>query len=137
MRETERYSYRVFWSDEDGEYVAVCAELPGLSWLAGSPEKALAGARRAAREAAALLRASGDPVPEPLAKRRYSGVFKVRVPPEVHRRLALEASEQNVSLNRLVSAKLAAPLERTTASEVREPAPAYSRGRGRRRTSRG
>jgi hypothetical protein len=49
----------------------------------------------------------GEPVPVPLADRRYSGEFKVRIPPEQHRRLAIEASEQGVSLNRLVSAKLA------------------------------
>jgi predicted HicB family RNase H-like nuclease len=31
----------------------------------------------------------------------------VRVPPEVHKQLALEAAESGVSLNRLVSSKLA------------------------------
>jgi hypothetical protein len=34
-------------------------------------------------------------------------VFKVRIPPEVHRGLVQEASEQGVSLNRLVTVKLA------------------------------
>jgi predicted RNase H-like HicB family nuclease len=29
-----RYSYRVFWSEEDAEFVAVCTEIPGLSGLA-------------------------------------------------------------------------------------------------------
>ena len=48
-----------------------------------------------------------ESLPEPLAMRRYSGQFKVRIPPEVHRRLSMEASESKVSLNRLVSAKLA------------------------------
>ncbi len=31
----------------------------------------------------------------------------VRVPPEVHRSLAIRAAEQGVSMNRLVSARLA------------------------------
>ncbi len=31
----------------------------------------------------------------------------IRVPPETHRRLAVEAAEAGVSLNRLASAKLA------------------------------
>jgi predicted HicB family RNase H-like nuclease len=31
----------------------------------------------------------------------------VRVPPEVHRQLAIEAAESGVSLNRIASAKLA------------------------------
>jgi predicted HicB family RNase H-like nuclease len=35
------------------------------------------------------------------------GKFLVRVPAEVHRRLVLEAAEQHVCLNRLVSDRLA------------------------------
>ena len=46
-------------------------------------------------------------VPEPVYSRRFSGKFMVRVPPEVHRKLALEAAEQGISLNRVVSSKLA------------------------------
>ncbi|MBD3347440.1 MAG: toxin-antitoxin system HicB family antitoxin, partial [Chitinivibrionales bacterium] len=42
----------------------------------------------------------------PIASKHFSGKFVVRVPPEVHRRLALEASENGISLNRLASAKL-------------------------------
>ena len=38
--------------------------------------------------------------------RKYSGKFMVRVPPEVHRALALKAAEAGVSLNRLASSKL-------------------------------
>jgi len=34
-------------------------------------------------------------------------VFKVRVPPDTHRRLAIEAAEARVSLNRIASEKLA------------------------------
>lgn len=36
------------------------------------------------------------------------GEFRVRIPPEVHRALAMQAAERGVSLNRLASAKLAA-----------------------------
>jgi predicted HicB family RNase H-like nuclease len=50
---------------------------------------------------------NGEPVPEPIAARKFSGKFMVRVPPEVHRHLALEAAESGVSLNRLASVKLA------------------------------
>jgi predicted HicB family RNase H-like nuclease len=47
-------------------------------------------------------------MPAPLAVMRYSGEFRVRIPPEVHRSLAMQAAEQGVSLNRLASAKLSA-----------------------------
>ena len=33
--------------------------------------------------------------------------FRVRIPPELHRQLAMTAAEQGISLNRLASAKLA------------------------------
>lgn len=49
---------------------------------------------------------SGETMPEPIATRRYSGRFMVRIPPEQHRRLALEAAEAGISLNRLASARL-------------------------------
>jgi predicted RNase H-like HicB family nuclease len=42
---SDRYTYRVTWSEEDEEYVGLCAEFPGLSWLASTPEEALAGVR--------------------------------------------------------------------------------------------
>jgi predicted HicB family RNase H-like nuclease len=105
----ERYTYRVHWSEEDQEYVAQCAELPGLSALDKDPQKAFREARELAEAGVELLHERGEPVPLPFSERAYSGAFKVRIPPEMHRRLAMEASEQGVSLNRLVAAKLGAP----------------------------
>jgi predicted RNase H-like HicB family nuclease len=35
----DRYTYRVTWSAEDGEYVGLCAEFPSLSWLASTYPK--------------------------------------------------------------------------------------------------
>jgi len=104
----KHYTYRVTWSTEDGEHVALCAEFPSLSWLAKTPEAALKGVQKVVADVVADLQASGEAVPEPLADRRYSGEFRVRIPPQLHRALALSAAEQGVSLNRLASAKLAA-----------------------------
>jgi predicted RNase H-like HicB family nuclease len=106
LAETDRYAYRVIWSEEDGQCVGLCAEFPSLSWLGGTPEKALRGIRKVVAGVLSDMQANDEPVPEPLSARRYSGRFMVRVPPEVHQRLALEAAEENISLNRLVSAKL-------------------------------
>ena len=103
----DHYTYRVTWSREDGEHLGLCAEFPSLSWLAAKPEKALAGIQKIVADAIADMEANGEPVPEPLAERQYSGEFRVRIPPHVHRALAMEAAEQGISLNRLASAKLA------------------------------
>jgi predicted RNase H-like HicB family nuclease len=48
--ENDRYTYRVIWLEEDGEYVGLCVEFPSLSWLAGEPEEALRGIRQVVEE---------------------------------------------------------------------------------------
>lgn len=104
--EKDRYTYRVTWSEEDDEYVGLCVEFPSLSWLAESPEAALQGIRQVVADVVADMAANDEPIPEALAGKKYSGKFMVRVPPELHRRLVLEAAESGISLNRLASAKL-------------------------------
>ena len=103
----DHYTYRVTWSVDDAEHIGLCAEFASLSWLAPTPEEALSGIRAVVADVVKDLRASGESVPDPIAERRYSGQFRVRIPPLVHRQLALQAAEEGVSLNRLASAKLA------------------------------
>ena len=107
MNVAEHYTYRVAWSAEDGSFVGTVAELPSLSWLAETRAEAFEGIQRLVADVIDDLEANGEPVPEALADRAYSGQFIVRVPPEVHRQLVLDAAEQHVSLNRLVSSRLA------------------------------
>ncbi|MCF7695306.1 type II toxin-antitoxin system HicB family antitoxin [Mycetohabitans rhizoxinica] len=104
----DHYTYRVTWSPEDGEHVGLCVEFPSLSWLAATPEEALTGIRQAVADAVADMQANGERIPEPVADRHFSGEFRVRIPPQLHRMLAMQAAEEGVSLNRLASAKLAA-----------------------------
>jgi predicted HicB family RNase H-like nuclease len=104
----KHYTYRVTWSPQDDEHVALCAEFPSLSWLAKSPEAALKGIQQVVSEAVADMQANGESVPQPLAEKHYSGEFRIRIPPQLHRSLAMAAAEEGVSLNRLASAKLAA-----------------------------
>lgn len=80
MLKNDRYTYRITWSEEDQEYAGLCVEFPSLSWP--------------------------DTNPEPLSGKRFSGKFMVCIPPELHRKLAIEAQEEGISLNRLASDKL-------------------------------
>jgi hypothetical protein len=47
----DRYTYRVTWSEDDKEYVGLCAEFPSLSWLATKPEVALKEIRKLVEDA--------------------------------------------------------------------------------------
>ena len=107
VTETDKYTYRVSWSEEDEEFVGLCAEFPSLSWLAESPEAALKGIRKVVRDCIKDMTNDGEVIPPAIATRNYSGKFMVRVPPDVHRKLAVKAAESGVSLNRVASAKLA------------------------------
>lgn len=102
----DKYTYRVTWSEEDAEYLAVCAEFASLSWLARTPEAALKGIRKLVSQVVADMLVNEEPVPEPISTKRFSGKFMVRVPPDLHRQLAIQAAEAGVSLNRLASSKL-------------------------------
>lgn len=106
MNRADHYSYRVRWSGEDGEFVGTVAELPSLSWLDADRALAFQGIQDLAAGVVADMLAAGETPPAAIADREYSGKFMVRIPPELHRQLALEAAEQHVSLNRLASSRL-------------------------------
>ncbi len=107
IHETDKYTYRVTWSEEDEEFVGLCAEFPSLSWLSENPEKAVRGVRVLVKDSVEEMEQNGEKIPKPISTRQFSGKFMIRVPPEVHRQLATEAAESGVSLNRIASAKLA------------------------------
>lgn len=107
MIDYKHYTYRVTWSEEDGEHVALCAEFPSLSYLAQKPTNALQGLVKLVGEVVEDMEDNGEPIPEPIAGKSYSGKFQVRIPPEQHRNLAIKAAEDGISLNRYVSSRLA------------------------------
>ncbi|HUU41634.1 MAG TPA: hypothetical protein VMW42_11890 [Desulfatiglandales bacterium] len=74
----DRYTYRVTWSEDDNEYVGLCAEFRSLSWLSATPESALKGIRKLVAETVADMESNDEIVPEPIACRQYSGKFMVR-----------------------------------------------------------
>ena len=67
----------------------------------------LSGIRKEVADVVEEMAESGESVPEALSEKKYTGRFKVRTPAIVHRTLATEAAAQGISINRLVSAKLA------------------------------
>ena len=68
MLTDDQYTYRVTWSEENKEYVGLCAELASMSWLAQKPEDALAGIRAVVAEAIEDMQFSGERLPTPIAK---------------------------------------------------------------------
>jgi len=59
----DRYTYRITFSGEDNEYVGLCAEFPGLSWLADTPEAALKGIRKLLGKVLEDMQKEGETIP--------------------------------------------------------------------------
>jgi predicted RNase H-like HicB family nuclease len=49
--------------------VGLCAEFPGMSWLARAPEAALKGIREVVADVVKDMKDNDEPVPEPIASK--------------------------------------------------------------------
>lgn len=108
MKTYHHYTYRVEWSPEDNEFAGLAVEFPSLSWMASTPQDALAGIVTTVENAVADMRANGEDAPAPLGDRHYSGKIALRTSPDLHRKLTVEAAEQGVSVNQWIVQKTAA-----------------------------
>lgn len=106
-RLSDKYTYQTFWSEEDGEYVSTVVEFPSLSWMDEDAEKSLSGLRSVVQDVIDDMKQTGEEIPQPFGQREYSGRFNVRVSSSLHRRLAMDAAREGVSLNAWVTQKLA------------------------------
>lgn len=102
----DRYSYNVAWSDDDRVFIGRVAEFPSLAAHGNTQEKALREIRTVVEYVLEDLEQDGSEIPVPLGKRSFSGKLNLRMPKELHRRLAVESEMQGVSLNALINAKL-------------------------------
>jgi len=65
----DRYEIIIYWSDEDGMYVAEVPELPGCSAHGESYESALSNAKEAIALWIETAKEFNDPIPEPKGRR--------------------------------------------------------------------
>ncbi len=103
----EHYIYGVTWSEEDQEFVGLCTEFPSLSYLDESRLNALEGIINLVKNVIEDMESNGEMIPEPFGGKKYNGQLQIHITPELHRKLAIEAAENKVSLNGYVSRKLA------------------------------
>ena len=64
-----KYEVIIYWSEEDGAFVAEVPELPGCSTHGDTQEEALGSAQDAIRLWIDTAKEFGDPIPEPKGRR--------------------------------------------------------------------
>ena len=103
---SQRYTYRTSWSPQDQEFVATVLEFPSLSWLADSRESALKGLTSVVEEVLKDMLKEREEIPEPWSERTFSGKLNLRLGQELHKKISLQAAEQNESINTFIVKKL-------------------------------
>lgn len=101
-----KYTYRIFWSDEDRIYIAQCAELPSMSALGRTPAAALKEIYIAVQLALEWMEEENEYIPQPIGTQEFKGKISLRTTPEMHKSLAVRAAESGVSINQYVLSKL-------------------------------
>ena len=99
MKTSDKYNKIVEWSDEDDCYIGTCPTLFG-GGVHGDEEAAVYNELcEVVDEVIEIYKSHGDPLPKPDAEGEFSGKFVLRVGPELHHVLYLEALRNNESLN--------------------------------------
>lgn len=124
------YEMHVFFSQEDGCWIARAPELQGCSAFGDTAQKALKELGIAVELWVEATRAKGWLIPAPISEKEPKGKFIVRVPKDLHKNLAMAAAGQGVSLNQYIVYKLAG----STPSHVADGPNAFFVPKKRKRT---
>ncbi len=107
---SDNYLKIVEWSEEDQCYIGTA---PGL-FVGGvhgdDQEKVFRELCEVVEETVALFESEGRPLPASTANKRYSGKISLRIPPELHKRISIKATQTGESVNKFVQNKLEASL---------------------------
>ncbi len=120
MSDTSRYPAQVFWSEEDGGYIALAPDLPGCSAFGVTQDEALTELREAAKAWIAAQSAAGNPIPAPSelpVPAESSGRILLRMPKSLHAKLVADAKAEGVSLNQYILYRLAEGRSKTPAPD--------------------
>jgi predicted RNase H-like HicB family nuclease len=102
MSENLRYSTQIFFSEEDGGFIALAPDLPGCTAFGETAEEALHELQDAIRAWIGAAKKAGNPVPPPAPHRAEelpSGKVLARFPKTLHAQLIERAARDNTSLN--------------------------------------
>ncbi len=95
----DKYSVFIQWSEEDNAFVATVPELPGLSALGATPDKATKELSTARMLFLNAFKEKKQSLPEPQLLQDYSGQLRLRLPKFLHANLTNGARREGISLN--------------------------------------
>jgi predicted HicB family RNase H-like nuclease len=103
---SEKYTYRVEWSEEDQLHIARCLEFPSLTVHGNTVESAIEEIEKVVEETIVWMQEENEEIPKPFGLKRYKGNLTLRIPAEVHRNLSIKSAEEGVSVNQYILSKI-------------------------------
>ncbi len=94
-----QYGFNIFWSEDDGGYIATCPDFPGFMAFGDTYEDAAREAKGVVEMFIESYNERGKPLPDATVLNGYSGQIRLRMPNSLHRDLAATAEKEGVSLN--------------------------------------
>jgi predicted RNase H-like HicB family nuclease len=98
---------RVLIPEAGGGYRAEILEFPGCMALGDDPAEAFSELEAAAEDWLEAAVEMGAPIPPPLEETDFSGKLVLRLPKSLHRRAAVAADHDGVSLNQFIATCIA------------------------------
>jgi predicted RNase H-like HicB family nuclease len=122
VADPSRYPIEVFYSEDDGGFIAVAKDLPGCSAFGKTAAEAAAEIQDAIKAWQQAAKAAGNPIPEPSRHVDEtilpSGKILLRIPRSLHASLIECAKIESVSLNQYLMSVLSLSVVMTPLREA-------------------
>jgi predicted RNase H-like HicB family nuclease len=102
----EKYTYRVEWSAENNAHIAGCIEFPSLFAHGKTTQEALLEIEKVVTETIKWMKEDGEEIPEPIGLKVYTERLTIRLPKEVHKKIAIKSAEEGTSINQYILARI-------------------------------
>ncbi len=112
------YTRLLVRDEESGQWVVEVLEFPNCMSFGATPDEAMANIDDAMAGWVESEIAMGHAIPDPVGNREYSGKLMLRLPSSLHRKAALLAEIDGVSLNQWLVAAIA---EKAGVASVKKP----------------
>jgi predicted RNase H-like HicB family nuclease len=89
----------IIQQDEDGSFFLKYPDLPGCFTCAQTLDEVIKMGEDAKKGWLEIAIENNQNIPEPKTNEEYSGNFRIRMPKELHKELALQAESQGTSMN--------------------------------------
>lgn len=108
-----KWTYLIEQESDNGKgyYIIYVNELPGVCTNAATIEKGMKDIKKVIKAAIELYLKQGDPIPEPIDKKKFKGNIAYRTSSEKHYRLAKLAKAKHQSLSKTLDTLVDIALE--------------------------